>query len=61
MTPSFVAHTSVAGASGPEPRGPYMPRTSRHAGLAPARRYCSTNVPFALSQATTRPLTLSQA
>ena len=49
ITPSFVAQTSVDGASGPDPSTTYIPRTSSHAGLPPARRYCSMNVPLALS------------
>src|SRR5438093_1235264 len=60
-TPSFVAQRSVAGASGPAPRPTYIPRTSCHPGFPPASRYCSMNVPLALSSATTRAFARSQA
>ena len=61
MTESFVAQTRVAGSPSSWPGMTYIPRMSCQAGLAPASRYCSRNVPLALSYATTRALTLSQA
>ena len=57
--PSFVAQTSVAGASSPAEHDVHPADVLPGRAASPASRYCSMYVPLALSIATTRSFALS--